>query len=65
MIEALLWGLGLVLVIEGLVYALAPSAIERLFEAYRSLTIDQRRAMGLVSVALGVGLCWLARQMGV
>lgn len=57
--------IGLVLVVEGLVYALVPSAIERLFEAYRSLTIDQRRAIGLVSVALGVGLCWLARQMGV
>ena len=57
--------IGSVLVVEGLVYALAPSAIERLFEAYRSLTFDQRRAMGLVSVALGVGLCWLARQMGV
>jgi uncharacterized protein YjeT (DUF2065 family) len=57
--------IGSVLVVEGLVYALAPSAIERLFKAYRSLTVDQRRAMGLVSVALGVGLCWLARQMGV
>jgi uncharacterized protein YjeT (DUF2065 family) len=57
--------IGSVLVVEGLVYALAPSAIERLFEAYHSLTIAQRRAMGLVSVALGVGLCWLARQMGV
>jgi uncharacterized protein YjeT (DUF2065 family) len=57
--------IGSVLVLEGLVYSLAPSAIERLFEAYHSLTIAQRRAMGLVSVALGVGLCWLARQMGV
>ncbi len=57
--------IGSVLVVEGLVYSLAPSAIERLFEAYHSLTIAQRRAMGLVSVALGVGLCWLARQMGV
>jgi uncharacterized protein YjeT (DUF2065 family) len=56
--------IGAVLVVEGLVYALAPSAIEKLFDAYRSLSIDQRRVMGLVSVALGVGLCWLARQMG-
>ena len=56
--------IGAILVVEGLVYALAPSAIERLFDAYRSLSIDQRRVMGLVSVALGVGLCWLARQMG-
>ena len=56
---------GSVLVVEGLVYALAPSAIERLFEAYRSLTIDQRRMMGLASIAIGVLLCWLAQQMGV
>jgi len=57
--------IGSVLVVEGLVYSLAPSAIERLFEAYRSLTIDQRRMMGLASIAIGVLLCWLARQMGV
>jgi len=57
--------IGSVLVVEGLVYALAPSAIERLFEAYRSLTIDQRPMMGLASIAIGVLLCWLARQMGV
>jgi uncharacterized protein YjeT (DUF2065 family) len=57
--------IGSVLVVEGLVYALAPSAIERLFEAYRSLSIDQRRAMGLASIAIGVLLCWLARLMGV
>jgi uncharacterized protein YjeT (DUF2065 family) len=57
--------IGSVLVVEGLVYALAPSAIERLFEAYRSLTIDQRRMMGLASIAIGVVLCWLARGMGV
>ncbi len=57
--------IGSVLVVEGLVYALAPSAIERLFEAYRSLTIDQRRMMGLAYIAIGVVLCWLARGMGV
>lgn len=56
--------IGSVLVLEGLVYALAPSAIERLFEAYRRLTIDQRRAMGLASIAIGVVLCWLALGMG-
>ena len=60
----LLLALGLVMILEGLVYALAPSAIERLFEAYRRLTIDQRRAMGLASIAIGVVLCWLALGMG-
>ncbi len=56
--------IGSVLVVEGLVYALAPSAIERLFEAYRSLTIDQRRIMGLASIAIGVFLCWVALRIG-
>jgi uncharacterized protein YjeT (DUF2065 family) len=58
-------GFGLVLVIEGLVFALAPSRLDDLVAAMAALTKDQRRVIGLVAVALGVGLVWLARAIGI
>jgi len=52
---------GLVLIVEGLAYALAPSLVEQLLAQLRLLTEDQRRALGLLAVALGVVLVWAAR----
>jgi len=61
MIGTIVLALGLVLVIEGLVYALAPSLVENLLEALKEMSLQSRRNFGLVAVALGVGLVWLAR----
>ncbi|WP_434784441.1 DUF2065 domain-containing protein [Sinisalibacter aestuarii] len=58
-------GLGLVLVIEGLVFALAPSRLDELVEMMASISRDQRRVIGLAAVALGVMLVWLGRALGV
>ena len=58
-----LLGLGLVLVIEGLALALAPSRLEQVLALLASLGRDRRRLVGLVSVALGTGLIWLARHL--
>ncbi|KMW60442.1 putative inner membrane protein YjeT [Candidatus Rhodobacter oscarellae] len=60
----LLLGLGLVLVIEGLVFALAPSRLEDLLEALRSVPPEARRLIGLTALALGVALVSLARWWG-
>lgn len=65
MIETIFLALGLVLIVEGLVYALAPSLVEQLLAALRSLTEEQRRMMGLVSIALGVVLVWCAKALGI
>ncbi|SMX43592.1 hypothetical protein MAA8898_02864 [Maliponia aquimaris] len=51
----------MVLVIEGLVYALAPQLIEQLLEALRQLTLDQRRSLGLLAVISGLIVLWVAR----
>lgn len=59
-----LLGLGLVFVIEGLVLALAPSRLEDMLRALAALSRDQRRMLGLLAVAFGVGLVLLARQFG-
>lgn len=60
----LLLALGLVLVIEGLVLALAPLRIEDLMRLFARLSPDQRRLVGLVAVAAGTGVVLLARALG-
>ncbi|MES2843730.1 MAG: DUF2065 domain-containing protein [Pseudomonadota bacterium] len=61
----ILTGIGLVLVIEGLALALAPSRIEQVLAFFAALTLDQRRVMGLAALAAGVGLLALARVLAV
>lgn len=60
----LLAGFGLALVIEGLVFALAPSRLEDLARIIEDTPKETRRAIGLVAVAIGVFLVWLARSLG-
>ncbi|SLN76055.1 DUF2065 family protein [Roseisalinus antarcticus] len=60
----ILWGIGLVLVVEGLAYALAPSLVEQALAALRRLTPEQRRYVGLLACAAGLALLWLARALG-
>ena len=57
-------GLGLVLVIEGLVFALAPGRLDDLVAAMAATGRDRRRAIGLGALALGVGLIWLSTRLG-
>jgi uncharacterized protein YjeT (DUF2065 family) len=64
MIALALTGLGLVLLIEGLVYALAPSLIENMLAALRSLGLPERRLVGLAVLATGAALLWLAALIG-
>ncbi|MAQ37621.1 MULTISPECIES: DUF2065 family protein [Thioclava] len=60
----LLTGLGLVLVIEGLALALAPSRIEEALDMLRAMSAGQRRALGLAALAMGVAILWALRQFG-
>ncbi|TMV91412.1 DUF2065 family protein [Thioclava sp. BHET1] len=57
----LLTGLGLVLVIEGLALALAPSRIEQALEFLRALGPSGRRILGLIALATGTALLWALR----
>ena len=59
----LLTGLGLVLLIEGLVYALAPSIVEDLLAALRSLTLEQRRLVGFAAMLAGLFLLWMVNAL--
>ena len=65
MIEVALLAIGLVLIVEGLVYALAPSFVENLLDLVKSLPQETRRLLGLAALALGVLLVWVAKSLGV
>ena len=64
MIGAGLLAIGLVLIVEGLVYALAPSLVEDLLEILKTLPQETRRLMGLAALALGLLLVWVAKSLG-
>ncbi|MFN7010128.1 MAG: DUF2065 domain-containing protein [Allorhizobium sp.] len=57
----LLAGFAFFLIIEGLVYALAPRLLVEMARLIPSIPPEQLRLAGLVSLTLGVGLVWLVR----
>jgi uncharacterized protein YjeT (DUF2065 family) len=61
MIPDLLMALGLVLVIEGLLYALVPAQLKSMMLAMQKLSDDQLRIGGIAAMALGVVAVWLVR----
>lgn len=60
----ILFALGSVLVVEGLIYALAPALVERMLAALAALTPQQRRLAGALCVVLGLALIRLAGMTG-
>nr|WP_252731261.1 DUF2065 domain-containing protein [Lentibacter algarum] len=55
---------GLVLILEGLVYVLAPSLVEHLLAALRDMPHETRRKLGAVSAVLGLVLVYCAKVLG-
>ncbi|NSX55039.1 DUF2065 domain-containing protein [Parasulfitobacter algicola] len=62
--ETILLAIGLVLIVEGLVYALAPSLIEDLLAALKNLSLDQRRMIGVLCLVIGLFFVWTAKYFG-
>ncbi|GGE51237.1 DUF2065 domain-containing protein [Actibacterium pelagium] len=62
--STILLAVGLVLVVEGLVFALAPSRLDEVLEMLRNMPSDTRRMLGLSALAAGVLLIWIARLIG-
>jgi uncharacterized protein len=63
MLELILLVLGGALVAEGLFYALLPDQAKRMAQAALQMQPQFLRIMGVVALALGVGLFWLARSL--
>lgn len=57
----LLVGIGLVLVIEGLAYAVAPALMKSVMAQMQDAPDQTLRTIGVVSIALGVFVVWLIR----
>ena len=57
----LLTGLALVLVVEGLIYALFPDAMKRFMALAIEVPGESLRAIGLAAAVVGLGLVWLLR----
>ena len=53
MISTILHGLGLVLIIEGLVYVLAPHFVEKILVSLKEMPNKQRRMVGACMALLG------------
>ena len=53
MIEKLVFGLGAVLIVEGLVYLLAPNVVKDVLKALDLLSIVDRRKIGALLVVAG------------
>ena len=52
---------GLFLVLEGLIYAAFPGGIKRMAEQLPSIPDQTLRVFGIVAMAIGVGIVWLAK----
>ncbi len=63
MSEAIFTALGLVLVIEGLLYALVPGHLKRMLAAMEQLSEDQLRLGGIAAIAVGVLIVFVARSV--
>lgn len=59
--EAALLALGLVLALEGALYALFPETMRRAMAMVLALPADQLRSGGVVAAVIGVGIVWLLR----
>ena len=63
-ISAILLGIGMVFVIEGLVFALAPSRLDEIARLLEQLPFETRRLIGLGAIALGAVLVSWALSLG-
>ena len=59
MLPHVLMALGLVLVIEGLLYALVPAKLKAMMQSVQKLSDDQLRIAGVAAMASGVVVVWL------
>jgi uncharacterized protein YjeT (DUF2065 family) len=64
MMQMVFLALGLVLIVEGLAWVLAPSFVERLLETMRALPEPARRQIGALGLVSGLILIWVAYSFG-
>ena len=61
MILTLLWGIGVIMLVEGVAYIIAPSLIERVLKLLAGTSIRQRRMLGALMALTGSSLLYLIK----
>ena len=61
MITTLVWGVGLVLLLEGIVYLAAPSLIDSVLKIVAKMSIQQRRMLGASMALAGSSMLFIVR----
>ena len=61
MMQSLLMALGLVFVIEGLLYALVPGHLKTMMKAMEGVPDDALRIGGLAALGFGVFMVWVVK----
>jgi uncharacterized protein len=56
--------IGLILILEGLPYAASPEAMQRWLRQILEMSPEQLRRIGLIAMAIGFLLCYLALKSG-
>jgi hypothetical protein len=56
--------IALILVIEGILYALLPDAMKKLAARTMALPAQSLRTGGLIAACVGVALVWVLRHLG-
>ena len=59
MITTLVWGVGLVLLLEGIVYLAAPSLIDNVLKIVAKMSIQQRRMLGASMALAGSSMLYI------
>ena len=61
MITALVWGVGLVLLLEGIAYLAAPSLLESVLKIVAKTSIQQRRMLGASMALAGTSILYAVK----
>ena len=61
MIPTLLWGIGVIMLVEGVAYLVAPSLIERVLKILAGTSVRQRRILGALMALTGSSLLYLIK----
>lgn len=63
MLSHFVLALGLLFAIEGLLVAVAPSYLEKLLKILLEISNENRRIIGLITLAFGTLLIWTAKTI--
>ena len=64
MITTLVWGVGLVLLLEGIVYLAVPSLVESVLKIVAKTSVQQRRMLGASLALAGSSMLYLVKFFG-